>query len=481
MKVCVECGAEHRFKGSTRCHVCYGRRRRSGPKRPCPRCAKYRPIFDPAGRCDWCVYASRPRPPVVTPPCIDCAQNRPIVARGRCSRCLQKSPETTRRYADGLASRLGAARPQWYYSFVVHVVERYTPSEARLRLRELGRLLLATCDPAELVTAATRPDGLFTPLGRALDEFFDAAGPRRATGDTEARAAGRRTRVIHTVPDALRPMVTTFSVAELANRQRARRCGGRILTDRTLLIHLQVVADFAHHISDVDDWATVAQDDVEAYLLLRPPAASYVLPSLRAFFTWARQQRVILVDPTRDVRNGLRRRFSGPVVDLATQRRLFRRWTTDLDVAPNEALIGLLTLLHGATVDDLRHLGVADIDHAGRTIVLTARPQPVPLDPSTWAALEATLAHRHSLNTANPHVLVNRRTKVTSEPIARTHAADILRPTGVNPQRLRCTRLAQLITTTDPLLVTQLIGISHATALYYLADSVDYTQLLPNA
>jgi hypothetical protein len=75
---------------------------------------------------------------------------------------------------------------------------------------------------------------------------------------------------------------------------------------------------------------------------------------------------------------------------------------------------------------------------------------------------------------------VNRRTKVTSEPIARTHAADILRPTGVTPQRLRCTRLAQLITTTDPLLVTELIGISHATALYYLADSVDHAQLLPN-
>jgi site-specific recombinase XerD len=363
---------------------------------------------------------------------------------------------------------------------VVHVVERYRPYEARLRLRELGQLLPATCEPAELVSAATRPDGLFTPLGRALDEFFDAAGPRRATGDTEARAARRRARVIDTVPDPLRPMVATFSVAELANRQRARRCGGRILTDQTLLIHLQVMADFARHTPDIDDWATVAEGDIEAFLVLRSPAGSHILPSLRAFFVWARQQRLILVDPTRNVRNQLRRRFSGPVVDLATQRRLFGRWTTDLDVAPNEALIGLLTLLHGATVDDLRQLAVADIDHIGHTIALTGRSRPVPLDPSTWAALQATLAHRHCLNTANPHVLVNRRTKVTSEPIARTHAADILRPTGVTPQRLRCTRLAQLITTTDPLLVTELIGISHATALYYLADSVDHAQLLPN-
>jgi site-specific recombinase XerD len=275
-------------------------------------------------------------------------------------------------------------------------------------------------------------------------------------------------------------MVAAFSAAELANRQRARRTGGRILTDQTLLIHLQVMADFARHTPNIDDWAMVAQGDVEAFLVLRSPAASHILPSLRAFFAWARQQRLILVDPTRQVHNRLRRRFSGPVVDLPTQRRLFRRWTTDLAVAPNEALIGLLTLLHGATVNDLRHLAVADIDHAGHTIALTGRSQPVPLDPSTWAALQGALAHRHSLNTANPHVLVNRRTKVTSAPVARNHAADVLKPTGINPQRLRCTRLAQLITTTDPLLVTELFGISHATALYYLADSVDHAQLLPN-
>ena len=277
-----------------------------------------------------------------------------------------------------------------------------------------------SCDlrPGRTVSAATRPDGLFTPLGRALDEFFDAAGPRRATGDTEARAAGRRVRVIGTVPDPLRPMVATFSVAELANRHAPAAAADGSSPTRHWLIHLQVAADFARHTPDIDDWTTVAQGDVEAFLVLRSPASSYILPSLRAFFSWARQQRLILVNPTRNVRNQLRRRFSGPVVDLATQRQLFRRWTTDLDVAPNEALIGLLTLLHGATVDDLRQLAVADIDHVGHTIALTGRSRPVPLDPSTWAALQATLAHRHSLNTANPHVLVNRRTKVTSEPIA---------------------------------------------------------------
>lgn len=203
MSICIECGVDSHFKGSTRCGPCYDRRRRSGPIGACSRCAKRRPIYDPHGRCDWCVYACRPRAAVVVPPCIDCGELRPLLAHGLCNRCLQKSPDTTRTYADGLASRLGAARPRWYYAFVAHVVGRYSPSEARLRLRELGRLLRTTTDPAGLVMAATHPDGRLSPLGRALDEFFDAFGPRPATGDTEARAAGCRTRVIDTIPQPL--------------------------------------------------------------------------------------------------------------------------------------------------------------------------------------------------------------------------------------------------------------------------------------
>jgi site-specific recombinase XerD len=479
VNACVDCGTDHHFKGSTRCHSCYGRRR-SGPRGVCTRCSKDRPIHDPGGRCDWCVYACRPRPAVVVPPCVDCGQSRRIVAHGNCNRCLLKSPATTQTYADGLAVRLGPGRPYWFFAFVAHVAERYTPSEARLRLRELARLLPDTADPARLVDVATHPDGHLTPLGRCLDEFFDEIGGRPATGDTEARAARQRTRVIDTIAEPLRPTVTAFSASELANRTRARRSHARVLTDQTLLIHLQVVADFARHIPTITNWATVAQGDIEAFLVLRSPAPSHILPSLRAFFAWARQQRLILVDPTGKVRNRLRRRFSGPVIDLPTQRQLFRRWTMEPDISPNEALVGLLALLHAASVNDLRHLTVADINHHGHTITVTSRSRPVPLDPTTWTALQTALAHRDNLKTTNPHVLVNQRTKVTRQPISPSHANDILRPAQVTPQRLRCTRLAQLVTTTDPVLVTELFGICHAAALYYLADSIDHTQLLPN-
>jgi site-specific recombinase XerC len=296
-----------------------------------------------------------------------------------------------------------------------------------------------------------------------------------AAGDTAARAARRRQRIIGRVPEPLRPAVAAFSAAELANRERARRVGARILTDQTLAVHLDIVADFAANCG-LNDWATAATPDIEKFLAARSPAGSHVLPSLRAFFGWARSQRVVLVDPTRALRNTRRTKYSGPIVDLDTQRRLFRRWRSN-EVHPNEALIGLLAMIHGASVHDLRCLRVNDIDSAGRSIVLASRPQPVPLDPVTWAAAERVLAHRRALPTDNPHLIVNRRTRVSDQPMSVQHAAELLEPLGVTPRRLRCSRLAQLITTTDPVMIAEIFGITSRGALYYLADSVDDARL----
>jgi hypothetical protein len=334
-------------------------------------------------------------------------------------------------------------------------------------------LLGATSEPDALVRAATHPGGRLSPLGRTLDEFFERLGSRHAAGDSEALAAGRRARQIATVPEQLRPAVAAFSVDELANRERARRSGGRVLTDQTLMVHLHVICEFIRYSEDIIDWATVSQGDIERYMASRAPVPSHILSSLHAFFGWARRRRLILVDPTRGVQNKRRRRFAGPVVDLTTQRRVFRRWTTDPGVHPYEALVGLLSLVHAVSVNDLRHLKVTDIDRTNRTVRFAGRSRPVPLDPSSWTAIEGALAHRLGLGTINPHVIVSRRTKVTDQPMGDQHANNLLKPSGVTPTRLRCTRLAQLVTTIDPVLVAELFGVTHGGALYYLSDSVD--------
>lgn len=478
MNACVDCGKENYFRGSSRCRACYDRRRRHGRRAVCTRCGKPRPVYDPAGRCDQCVYLCRPRPERQVPPCARCGEHRRLVAHQMCNRCLQKDPATTDTFAHGLARRLGSDRPSWFGGFAAHVSQRYSPSEARLRMRELAQLLaLGHKLPADLVGAATGARGGLMPLGRALEEFFDAHGLARALGDTAARAAHRRERVIASVPERLRPAVTAFSGAELANRERARRVGALARSDQTLLIHLEVIADFAQKSPAIGDWATVSPADIEAFLAASSPTANYLLPSLRAFFTWARQQRRILVNPTARLTNHLQRRFSGPVVDLGSQRQLFGRWAGGGAACPNEALVGLLCLLHATSVDELRRLKLDDLGERDHTVALAGRPHRVPLDPVTWAAMKAVLARRKAIGTLNPHVLVNRRTAVCGQAVGRAYCCDVLKPAGAAPQRLRCTRLAQLVTTTDPVLVSELFGVSFEGVLYYLADSVDEARL----
>jgi hypothetical protein len=396
-----------------------------------------------------------------------------------CNRCLMKDPVTTDIYAHGLARRLGSDRPGWFDDFAAHVSQRYSPSEARLRLSELAKLLACGHDrPSALVAAATGPRGGLKPLGRALEEFFDERGLARAVGDTEARAAQRRDRVIAKVPEPLRPAVVAFSAAELQNRERARRAGAFARSDQTLLVHLEAIAAFAQKSPAITDWASVSEADIETFLAASSPAANYLLPSLRAFFTWARQQRKILINPTARVRNAQQRRFSGPVVDLAAQRKLFRRWAGGGAASPNEALVGLLCLLHATSVEELRQLKVSDICARDSSVVVAGRPHNVPLDPVTWAALEAVLARRRAIGTSNPHVLVNRRNAVCAQPVSDQYPRDVLAPVApVTPQLLRCTRLAQLVTTTDPVLVAGLFGVTFDGVLYYLADSVDAARL----
>jgi len=163
------------------------------------------------------------------------------------------------------------------------------------------------------------------------------------------------------------------------------------------------------------------------------------LTALRHFFAWAKAHHVVLVNPTRGVTAREPRGFRGSTLDLPAQRKLFRRWTTDPDVHPHEAMVGLLALLHGATNQELRDLTIDDIDPASRSIRLGSRPQPTPLDPASWAALQRCLAHHGQITTGNPYVLVTRGTKATQAPASTYYLSHVLDAVGVRPRMLRST------------------------------------------
>ena len=394
---------------------------------------------------------------------------------GRPGRAGQLSPEV----------RLGcgpgglASPPDWLDGFIAHLAGAYSPARACQLITALGRLLDEDGQPAHpqaLIERARWPGRSMGPLARGLETFFTANGLALPTDHAEQLAAGRRQRRIDAVPGPLRTAVDGFTGSMLAARQRARRAGTRPRSDHTIETALATVRDLALFLADgrsKQDWALADVHDIEAFLATLPRARKRRLTVLRQFFRFARARKVILADPARDLTAREPRGFTGRTLRLDEQRELFRRWATGGDAHPHEALLGILALLHGASGDEVRHLRVNDIDETARTTRLGSRPRPVPLDPASWRVLQRCLAHRESQRTANPHVIVTKVTKAGRSPASTAYVTHLLDGCGVPPRSVRCTRLADLVNTTDPKLVAAAFGMKPESVMYYLAGHVD--------
>ena len=89
--------------------------------------------------------------------------------------------------------------------------------------------------------------------------------------------------------------------------------------------------------------------------------------------------------------------FRGPTLPVDRQRELFRRWSTDPEVHPHEAFVGLAALLHGATTQELQHLTDEDDRPPVTPHPVGSSTAPTPLDPWTWTALQRCLGHREDI------------------------------------------------------------------------------------
>ena len=222
------------------------------------------------------------------------------------------------------------------------------------------------------------------PLARALEDFLTANKLALPPDRDERRAAARRQSRIDAVPEPLQPAVAGFAEHLVAGRDRARRTGTHPRGHATLEARLTAVRDFARFLTarrGKTDWATVDVGDVEAFLHAHPGRRASYLTGLRQFCRHAVRRRLMLIDPTAAVKAPQTMAFRGPTLPADRQRELFRRWSTDPDVHPHEAFVGLAALLHGATTQELQHLTDADIDHQSRRIRLGRRPQPTPAGP----------------------------------------------------------------------------------------------------
>jgi hypothetical protein len=374
--------------------------------------------------------------------------------------------------------------PDWLAAFAAHVAGPHCAARAAALITGVGRLLRdgGPTHPQALLERARRPGRSMGTLAKVLQDFFTARAMAPPTDHTTQLAAGRRQRRIEAVPQPLRPAVAAFADHLTQARERAHRAGTKPRADVTIDSHLATVRDFAAHLMAArrkSDWATVDVHDVEAFLAGNPAMRKSRLIALRQFFRLARHRRIVLVDPTHALTARQAWGFRGKTIELPTQRELFRRWTTAPDVHPHEALVGLLALLHGVSCQELRLFTVDDVDHSTRSVHLGHRPQRTNLDPATWAALQRCLAHRKTLATENPHVIVTKITKTAASPASPAYLSHVLDPAGVAPKHLRNTRLVDLVNDLDPKIVAAVFGLNAESVLPYLADRIDPTRL-PN-
>lgn len=243
-----------------------------------------------------------------------------------------------------------APAPAWFTGFGVFLAGRTAPTRAVSMLHQLADLLAGTSHtPTAVLQAAQQPAPAVGALARALEAYFVASRLALPLDTSEQGAAMRRARRVAETPPAFRSLTAAFDTHQLNARQRARRAGTTPRSDRTLEINLTAVRDLARflitHRPEIVEWTLVGVADIEAFLATFANAGyrARQLHALQGFFRFARRDRHILADPTRELKGNSNTPFHGEVLEPARQRDLFRRWSSDTaNLHPHEPAVGLL-------------------------------------------------------------------------------------------------------------------------------------------
>lgn len=477
--VCVDCAHDGKLHARDRCQPCYWRAKRDGEKEICPGCGRREKLRTVASgqRCWRCVRQEAPRKQPTPRRCRRCGRSRRHAAHGLCNACYQRDPMRVGVWVQGAQDRLAESCPAWFGAFADWLLERSAPAVSLRHLRRLEQSLQAGVErPSGLIAAVSdggRSGRSPGDTARLLEAFLVARGLVLAADERGRLAHRRRERRIERCPPPLRPAAERYLTWLLAGRERAQRIGERPLKDHTIEQRLAILAQFAVHLDHdgVHDWATCSRAHIEAFLATSRDRG-FRLAALRDFFRFARKERICLTDPTAGLGHRPAGGFRGRTLPRAEQASLLRRWAAG-DCHPHEALVGLLSLLHGASVSELRPLTVNNVNAATRTVTLGQRPHPVPLDPLSFAALDRCRAHRAELGTENPHLLVTRGTRAHHTPASQPYLSHVLDLAGVSPSLLRQTRLAELTHRLDPRLVAAAFGMTPEGALHYLIGAVE--------
>ncbi len=185
--------------------------------------------------------------------------------------------------------------------------------------------------------------------------------------------------------------------------------------------------------------------------------------ALRSLFRFAKKRALIFTNPT----TGVKVWASDP--DLLPMTADEIRAVEQLTVSPAERVIVALAAEHAARTGTIRLLTLEDVDLPNRRITLAGHRQR--LGDLSCRALREWLDHRRSAwpHTGNPHVIVSARTALGSRPVTGQFVRFQLGHNGFSVDRIRADRILDeaLTTGADPLRLSRVFNISHATATRY--------------
>jgi integrase len=179
------------------------------------------------------------------------------------------------------------------------------------------------------------------------------------------------------------------------------------------------------------------------------------LTALRSLFGHCRKTGTIFRDPTRGIRDGQR-----PLILIQPLRPADIDQAAAAAVTPAARLAVALAAVHAARPRTIRELHLGDIDLGNRRLVIAGRARP--LDDLTRSLLLDWLQHRGRRwpGTANPHLIINQQTAMTTRAVSENWLAGACRGLTATLERLRVDRQLEeaLAHGADPLHLAAVFG-----------------------
>jgi integrase len=205
-------------------------------------------------------------------------------------------------------------------------------------------------------------------------------------------------------------------------------------------------------------------DVIAATELLPGSRRRQTLTALRSLFGHCKKTGRIFRDPTSGLHDGQR-----PLILIQPLQPAEINQATAAAVTPAARLAVALAAVHAARPKTIRELHLGDVDLGNRRLVITGTARP--LDDLTRDLLLAWLHHRGRRwpGTANPHLIVNQQTAMTTRAVSENWLTENCRGLTATLERLRVDRqLEEALTRgADPLHLAAVFGIDDTTAIKY--------------